>query len=206
MPVSKVMYGADTLIDLTDDTVTPEVLLSGTTAHNAMGEKITGTMQTSNLTQTIVDNIWREIAIENAKIVYSEQKTITVLGTDITNKTITVSLSFNPSEQKLIYHDNAGNGYGSINYSDVAFVQLDDVALNISDHYDCISVYINPFKSIVTDVTISKESKNTIIVTIDSENLTAGDSLTISASAALKSREQLLGLGYAEFYVEIGGE
>lgn len=206
MAVSKVVYGANTLMDLTDDTVTPEVLLSGETAHNAMGEKIVGTMQTSSITQTILDNIWREIAIENSKIVYSEQKTITVLDTDITNKTITVSLSFNPSEQRLIYHNGSGNEYGSINYSDIAFIRLDDIALNISDHYDCISVYINPFKSIVTDVTINEESKNTIIVTIDSEKLTAGDSLTISASAALKSHEQLLALGYAEFYIEIGGE
>lgn len=44
MAVSKVNYGDETLIDLTSDTVTPETLSEGVTAHNAAGESITGTM------------------------------------------------------------------------------------------------------------------------------------------------------------------
>ena len=35
------------LLDLTGDTVTPETLLSGATAHNAAGEKITGVIKPS---------------------------------------------------------------------------------------------------------------------------------------------------------------
>lgn len=42
--VNKVVLGSDTLLDLTSDTVTPETLLIGTTAHNAKGETITGTL------------------------------------------------------------------------------------------------------------------------------------------------------------------
>ena len=41
---SKINFGDETLIDLTEDTVTPEAMLSGVTAHNAAGEKITGTL------------------------------------------------------------------------------------------------------------------------------------------------------------------
>ena len=41
---NKIIYGGRTLIDLTEDTVTPETLIKGTTAHNAAGEKITGTL------------------------------------------------------------------------------------------------------------------------------------------------------------------
>lgn len=44
MAVNQVIYGGETLIDLTGDTVTPETLLSGTTAHDASGNQITGTM------------------------------------------------------------------------------------------------------------------------------------------------------------------
>ena len=44
MGVSKVDYAGRTLIDLTADTITPEKMLTGTTAHNATGEKITGTL------------------------------------------------------------------------------------------------------------------------------------------------------------------
>lgn len=44
MAVNQVIYGGETLIDLTSDTVTPEKLLSGATAHDASGNPITGTM------------------------------------------------------------------------------------------------------------------------------------------------------------------
>lgn len=42
---SKVALGNEVLIDLTSDTVTPEVLAKGFTAHNKAGEKITGTFE-----------------------------------------------------------------------------------------------------------------------------------------------------------------
>ena len=40
--VNKVIYGSQTLIDLTSDTVTSDSMLAGTSAHNAAGETITG--------------------------------------------------------------------------------------------------------------------------------------------------------------------
>lgn len=42
MGVNKVEYGGETLIDLTEDSVTPETLAEGVTAHNASGAKIVG--------------------------------------------------------------------------------------------------------------------------------------------------------------------
>lgn len=51
MPVSKITIktpnGEETLIDLTNDSVTPETLAEGVTAHNATGELIRGTMSAS---------------------------------------------------------------------------------------------------------------------------------------------------------------
>lgn len=44
MSVNKVVYGKETLIDLTEDTVTEENLLNGCTAHKADGTIITGTL------------------------------------------------------------------------------------------------------------------------------------------------------------------
>ena len=48
MAVNKVVYntekGSQTLIDLTSDTVTPETLAEGATAHDASGKVIVGTM------------------------------------------------------------------------------------------------------------------------------------------------------------------
>lgn len=45
MAISKVVYGSETLIDLTADTVEPSKLLKGFTAHGADGEKVTGTCE-----------------------------------------------------------------------------------------------------------------------------------------------------------------
>ncbi len=42
MAINKVVYGASVLVDLTADTVSPDTLLSGTTAHSASGDAITG--------------------------------------------------------------------------------------------------------------------------------------------------------------------
>ena len=43
MAINKVVYGGNTLIDLSGDSVTEDKLVRGATAHNAAGEKITGT-------------------------------------------------------------------------------------------------------------------------------------------------------------------
>lgn len=48
---SKIVYAGDTLLDLTEDTVTPETLLKGKTAHNAAGELITGVYEPVNIKQ-----------------------------------------------------------------------------------------------------------------------------------------------------------
>lgn len=59
MAISKVIYGEDTLMDLTADTVTPETLAAGTTAHNAAGEPVVGTV-----TMLTVDEITRQAALK----------------------------------------------------------------------------------------------------------------------------------------------
>ena len=44
MGVNKVIFGGETVVDLTSDTVTPETLAVGITAHDKSGNLITGTM------------------------------------------------------------------------------------------------------------------------------------------------------------------
>ena len=49
--VNKVVYGNRTLIDLTGDTVTPEALLAGHTAHDASGAPIEGAVEIATLAE-----------------------------------------------------------------------------------------------------------------------------------------------------------
>ena len=46
--INKVIFGSDTLIDLTEDTVSPETLGKGVTAHDKSGAPIVGTMEINN--------------------------------------------------------------------------------------------------------------------------------------------------------------
>ncbi len=48
---SKVIYNGETLIDLTEDTVTPGTLAAGVVAHAANGERIVGTLVTTDIDQ-----------------------------------------------------------------------------------------------------------------------------------------------------------
>lgn len=58
MAVNKVVYnaktGAQTLIDLTSDTVTPATLAEGATAHDASGERIVGTMPVETIPNYVI--------------------------------------------------------------------------------------------------------------------------------------------------------
>lgn len=58
MAINKVEYGGDTLIDLTEDTVTADTMLSGVTAHSKSGEQIVGSIiatETIELTKAEYD-------------------------------------------------------------------------------------------------------------------------------------------------------
>lgn len=59
MPVSKVVYGGNTVIDLTGDTVAADKLGAGYTAHGADGSAITGTgllyTESADLTPIVFD-------------------------------------------------------------------------------------------------------------------------------------------------------
>lgn len=52
MGVSKVDFAGNTLINLTGDSVTPETLLEGATAHNAAGDQIAGAVAVAPASNT----------------------------------------------------------------------------------------------------------------------------------------------------------
>lgn len=111
MGISKVIYGDRTLIDLTNDTVSPESLLLGETAHDASGELIVGTAtgggsnkilknQTltfdNNLTATITDSSFTatsDYAVLYYNPSYAEQAKIT---TESSSGTLTFTAETTP--------------------------------------------------------------------------------------------------------------
>lgn len=115
MGISKVVYGGDTLIDLTSDTVEAEALLVGHTAHGKDGEPIEGTCSfdanTSDATAKVSEILTGKTAYVNGqKLTGSMANNGSVKGTISTVAgSYTIPVGF---------HD--GSGKVSINADDQA--------------------------------------------------------------------------------------
>lgn len=105
MAISKVVYGGDTLIDLTADTVKAEHLIKGYTAHGADGEKITGANDWDSNTQdaTAADT---EILLSKTAYVKGTKKT----GTMPNNGAVSGTISTKDGAYTVPkgYHDGSG--------------------------------------------------------------------------------------------------
>lgn len=78
MAYNKVIYGGNTLIDLTSDTITADKLAQGYTAHDRTGAAITGTMDSSQiLVEDTTDEHGGTIRTITGKVVQLQTKTIT---------------------------------------------------------------------------------------------------------------------------------
>lgn len=105
MAISKVIYGGETLIDLTADTVTADKMLSGTKAHGANGEQITGTCTFDANTQ---DATATAAEILSGKIAYNKAQRIT--GTMKNNGSVAGTISTKTGAYTVPqgYHDGSG--------------------------------------------------------------------------------------------------
>ena len=103
--INKVIYGGNTLIDLTADTVTADKILSGYTAHAASGAPITGTCEydadTSDATATVAEVLDTKTFYKNgSKLTGTMPNRGAVTGT-ISTKTETYTIQNG-------YHDGSG--------------------------------------------------------------------------------------------------
>lgn len=105
MAISKVIYGGETLIDLTADTVTADKMLSGIKAHGANGELITGTCTFDANTQ---DATATAAEILSGKIAYNKAQKVT--GTMKNNGSVAGTISTKTGAYTVPqgYHDGSG--------------------------------------------------------------------------------------------------
>jgi hypothetical protein len=105
MAISKVVYGGNTLIDLTADTVTKDKLLKGSTAHGANGELITGACEYDANTQ---DATATEAEILAGKTSYN--KGVKITGKMTNNGAVSGTISTKAGEYTVPqgYHDGSG--------------------------------------------------------------------------------------------------
>ena len=91
MGVSKVIYGGQTLIDLTGDTITADKLLNGYTAHGANGEEIEGSckfdVDSSNVTAAVAEVLATKTFAKGGQILTGTMKNNGAVSGSITTKT-----------------------------------------------------------------------------------------------------------------------
>ena len=104
--VSKVIYGNDTLIDLTSDTVVANKLLSGYTAHGADGAPITGTCSYDADTQ---DATAVASEILTGKTAYKAGSKITGTMPNNASQISTIETKTQSVTITQGYHDGSGN-------------------------------------------------------------------------------------------------
>ena len=106
MAISKVIYGGETLIDLTPDTITEEKVLKGYTAHGADGEAIVGTCEFDANTQ---DATATEAEILKGKTAYN--KGVKITGTMKNNGAVAGKISTKAGKYTVPqgYHDGSGS-------------------------------------------------------------------------------------------------
>lgn len=113
MAINKVEANGETLIDLTNDTVTADTLVSGRTAHLASGEKVTGTFEPVTGVKGNAESAYRKgnvnLTPANIGAATSEQgakadsavQTIQISGTTQTKTGGTVNLPAYPTKSSL---------------------------------------------------------------------------------------------------------
>ena len=105
MAISKVVYGGNTLIDLTADTVTKEKVLKGYTTHGPDGEPITGTCEYDANTQ---DATATDAEILSGKTAYN--KGVKITGAMKNNGAVSGTISTKAGAYTVPqgYHDGSG--------------------------------------------------------------------------------------------------
>ena len=105
MAINKVIYGGETLIDLTGDTVDAAHILTGYKAHNKAGESITGTCSYDSNTTDATAGV-AEILLNKTAYVNGSKLT----GTMPNNGSVSGTISRKTDEYTVPigYHDGSG--------------------------------------------------------------------------------------------------
>lgn len=161
--VNKVVYGNNTLIDLTSDTVEPSVLVTGYTAHDRSGAVVTGTLDVYNKSE--VDDLLDEkqdiLTFDSTPTngstnpvtsdgVYDAIQQSTSEKVSKAGDTMTGNLRIKPASgagSLILYHgersNNVGSIYGTVSSSGKGRVGVSERASN-SDSDPEYFVFPNP--------------------------------------------------------------
>lgn len=190
MAISKVVYGGNTLIDLTPDTITKEKLLKGVTAHGADGEPITGSCEydanTQDATATAAEILAGKTAYNKGVKVTGEMKNNGAVAGKIKTKAdkYTVpqgyhdgsgTVEIDATEQSKLIPDNIREGvtilgvYGAMSGSEDVKAQSKEVVPTFTEQTVLPDAGFNSLTSVVVKA----------IPYVESDNSAGGKTVTI---------------------------
>lgn len=108
MPVNKVIYGTTPIIDISGSTVTPESMVTGVTAYDKTGAKITGTNPyEKNATETAVTNALNAISEKGVSVSGKDIDDLATLIASISSggKVVTGEFTFGSGNNHTITHN-----------------------------------------------------------------------------------------------------
>lgn len=192
--VNKVIYGGNTLIDLTADTVTADKILSGYTAHGASGAPLTGSCtydaDTSDATATVAEILATKTAYKNgSKLTGTMPNRGAVTGTISTkNQVYTIqngyhdgsgTVSISSTEQNKIIAENIREGVeilgvtGTMSGSEDVHAQTKSVTPTVAG----LTVTPDTGYNYLSQVTVAA------IPYTETDNAAGGKTVTIAAAA-----------------------
>ena len=192
--VNKVIYGGNTLIDLTGDTVTADKILSGYTAHGASGAPLTGSCtydaDTSDATATVAEILATKTAYKNgSKLTGTMPNRGAVTGTISTkNQVYTIqngyhdgsgTVSISSTEQNKIIAENIREGVeilgvtGTMSGSEDVHAQAKSVTPTVAG----LTITPDTGYNYLSQVTVAA------IPYTETDNAAGGKTVTIAAAA-----------------------
>lgn len=127
MAISKVIYGGNTLIDLTADTIAADKLLKGITAHGADGEQITGTCAFDANTQDATASAAEILA---GKTAYN--KGVKITGEMKNNGAVSGEISTKAGKYTIPQGFHDGSGTVAISATEQAKLTADNIRKGVT--------------------------------------------------------------------------
>ncbi len=127
MAINKVIYGGETLIDLTSDTVTADKMLTGYTAHDKSGAPVTGTCDYDSNTQDATATAAELLETKTAYVNGSK-----VTGTMPNRGAVTGSIAAKEEQYTVPNGFHDGSGKVGIDAAEKAKIIPDNIRAGIS--------------------------------------------------------------------------
>ena len=175
MAVNKVEVNGETVLDLTNDTVSEDSLLDGTTAHNGAGNPIEGKVKLSSVSIEDNENGGIDISVDGNKKTLASQESVSKLKDDL-------SAAVSQHNTDTAAHNDLRLTLQGLSDRINAALDSDDTTL---DQMSEVVAYIKSNKALIDAITTSKVSVadivNDLVTNVTDKPLSAAQGVALKS-------------------------